>query len=186
MDTINNAINLGRKISLRYTDYDIRKQRYLTNDGHAYTVSPYELTWDGDYYYVRGYCDERQGMRTFRLDRIDEQPVLLNEIAVMPPDNYNPVSFNKTVFRMFDTEEPLNVELLCDVSTMKYLIDNFGKDVETSVVDENNFKATVLVCTSSTFYRWVFGFGGKIRILSPENVVADYKKLLNKVINDYQ
>ena len=185
VDTINNAINLHRKISFQYTDFDVKKNRFITNGGKAYTLSPYNLTWDGDYYYVRGYCDERQEMRTFRLDRIKEQPVLLSEVAVLPPDTYKPSEYNKTVFRMMDTEKPLLVELLCSASTMKYLIDNFGEDIDTTVVDENAFKAAVNVCTSPTFYRWVFGFGGKIKIISPANVAIEYKQMLQDAINQY-
>lgn len=185
VDTINNAINLHRKITLRYTDYDVHKQRYITNNGNVYTISPYELTWDGDYYYVRGYCDERQSMRTFRLDRIAEQPIVTNEIAVMPPENYNPSEYKRTVFRMFDTEEPVEVELLCDVSMMKYLIDNFGKDFKIEVINDNTFKAFVTVCTSLTFYRWIFGFTGKIQIVGPETIIRTYINMLTDAMNKY-
>ena len=72
VDAINDAIDTKRKISFRYTDFDVAKQRYIANDGEPYTVSPYTLIWDGDYYYMRGFCDERQEMRNFRLDRIAE------------------------------------------------------------------------------------------------------------------
>jgi len=34
------------------------------------------------------------------------------------------------------------------------------------------------VCTSATFYRWVFGFGGKIRIEGPEGVKEEYRERL--------
>ena len=51
------------------------KQRYITNDGNPYTLNPYEQIWDGDYYYVRRFCNERGQMRSFRLDRIDGAPV---------------------------------------------------------------------------------------------------------------
>ncbi len=186
VDTINNAISLGRKISFRYTDFNVKKERYVTNEGKPYTVSPYDLIWDGDYYYVRGFCDERQNMRTFRLDRIESQPVLLNEIATMPPENYDVARYNKTVFRMLDTEEPVEVELLCNVSAMKYLIDNFGKNFDAEEIDENTFKAKVMVCTSSTFYRWVFGFGDKIHIKGPDAVVEAYKTMLKNVISQYE
>lgn len=84
---------------------------------------------------------------------------------------------------MFDTETPTQVELLCDLSTMKYLIDNFGKDFESTVIDKNTFKAKVTVCTSSTFYRWIFGFGGKIKISGPESVVGEYKNMLQTAID---
>lgn len=54
------------------------------NNGLPYTVSPYELFWDGDFYYMREFCDERMQMRNIRLDRIFEEPMLLNEIAALP------------------------------------------------------------------------------------------------------
>ena len=184
VDAINEAIDTRRKISFFYTDFDMNKQRCPTNGGRPYTVSPYTLIWDGDYYYMRGFCDERQEIRNFRVDRIYEQPKILNQIAVMPPDGYNPTEYSRHVFRMFDTDEPVDVQLLCHSAVMKYLIDNFGTDFESEVIDDDHFKATVNVCTSSTFYRWVFGFTGKIRILAPQNVLAEYKDMLRKALNE--
>lgn len=97
--------------------------------------------WDGDYYYLRGYCDERQAMRTFRLDRIEKQPDILRDPAVPKPENYSIAEYSKSVFRMYDTDEPQEVTLLCKTSTMKVLIDNFGLDVDTTPVDEDHFQA---------------------------------------------
>jgi predicted DNA-binding transcriptional regulator YafY len=77
----------------------MNKQRYISNNGAPYTVSPYTLVWDGDYYYMRGFCDERQEMRNFRIDRIYEQPKILNQIAVMAPDGYTPSEYSRCVFR---------------------------------------------------------------------------------------
>lgn len=184
VDTINDAIDARRKISFQYTDFDVNKNRYITNNGMTYTVSPYSLIWDGDYYYMRGFCDERQQMRNFRVDRIAEQPKLLNHIAVMPPEGYTPADYSRYVFRMFDTDEPVKVQLYCHVSVMKYLIDNFGPDLRTEVVDEEHFKAVVEVCTSATFYRWVFGFCGKIRIMGPQDIVMAYKDMLKKAMEE--
>lgn len=182
VDLINRAIDLHRRIRFFYTDFDINKQRYVTNAGLPYTLSPYDLYWDGDYYYVRGFCDERQEMRNFRLDLIYTQPEMLDEIAAMPPAGYNPVKYSKEVFRMFDTEKPVDVELLCDVSTMKYLIDHFGIDFESEPVDDHTFKAKVNVCTSTTFYRWIFGFKGKMKIQGPELVKDEYKLMLTTAL----
>ena len=182
MDAIHEAIDTRRKSQLIYTDYDVNKKRYMTNDGTPYTVSPYTLEWDGDYYYLRGFCDERQAMRTFRIDRIAEQPKILNQIAVSPPEDYSPAQYSKCVFRMFDTDQPEEVQLQCHVSTMKYLIDNFGMDVKTEPIGEDSFRANVLVCASSTFYRWLFGFNGKIKILGPEAVKNAYREMLQKAL----
>jgi len=182
VDALNEAIDTRRKIQFAYTDFDVNKKRYMTNDGTPYTVSPYTLEWDGDYYYLRGFCDERQAMRTFRIDRIAEQPKILNQIAVSPPEDYSPAQYSKCVFRMFDTDQPEEVQLQCHVSTMKYLIDNFGMDVKTEPIGEDSFRANVLVCASSTFYRWLFGFKGKIKILGPEAVKNAYREMLQKAL----
>ena len=182
VDAIHEAIDTRRKIRFIYTDYDVNKERYATNDGAPYTVSPYTLEWDGDYYYLRGFCDERQAVRTFRIDRIAEQPKILNQIAVLPPEDYLPAHYSKCVFRMFDTDQPEEVQLLCHVSTMKHIIDHFGVDVKTEAIDEDSFRANVLVCTSSTFYRWIFGFNGKIKILGPEAVKTAYREILQKAL----
>ena len=85
---------------------------------------------------------------------------------------------------MYDTEEPVKVQLYCHVSVMKYLIDNFGTEFECEPVDTEHFKATVSVCTSTTFYRWVFGFNGKIKIVEPQNVTMIYKELLQKALDE--
>lgn len=182
VDALNEAIDTRRKIQFAYTDFDVNKNCYVTNDGTPYTVSPYTLEWDGDYYYLRGFCDERQAMRTFRIDRIAEQPKILNQIAVLPPEDYLPAHYSKCVFRMFDTDQPEEVQLLCHVSTMKHIIDHFGVDVKTEAIDEDSFRANVLVCTSSTFYRWIFGFNGKIKILGPEAVKTAYREILQKAL----
>lgn len=184
VDAIHEAIDTRRKIRLIYTDYDVNKKRYMTNDGSPYTVSPYTLEWDGDYYYLRGFCDERQAVRTFRIDRIAEQPKILNQIAVLPPEEYSPAQYSKCVFRMFDTDQPEEVQLLCHVSTMKHIIDHFGMDVKTEPIDKESFKTNILVCTSSTFYRWIFGFNGKMRILGPESVKAAYQEMLRKALEE--
>lgn len=125
VDAINEAIDTRHKISFCYTDFDVNKNRYVTNEGKPYTVSPYTLMWDGDYYYLRGYCDERQAMRTFRLDRIEKQPDVLRDAALPKPENCSIAEYSKSVFRMFDTDEPVEVTLLCSASNMKVIIDNF-------------------------------------------------------------
>ncbi len=184
VDKINQAIDLKRKISFKYVDYTADRIRFTTNDGKAYTVSPYTLIWDGDYYYLRGYCDERNAMRNFRLDRIESEPEILDEFAVIAPDDYNLDTYEKTVFRMFDTDEPSEVEIECDNSVMKYLIDNFGEDFTSEKIDDKMFRAKIYVCPSVTFFRWVFGFNRAIRIVGPDCVLKQYREMLLNAAND--
>ena len=179
VDTINDAINTRHKISFHYTDLDVFKNRHLTNNGQEYTVSPYTLIWDGDYYYLRGFCDERNALRTFRVDRIEGAPTILCDLIVPKPDDYSIAEYSKSVFRMYDTDKPVMVSLKCDVTVMKAVVDIFGIDVDTKPINEEVFTANVRVCPSPTFYSWVFCFHGLIKIQSPESIVQEYRSILD-------
>ena len=174
VDAINEAMNAGRKISFLYFDYDGKKKRRLMNNGEPYTVSPYDLIWDGDYYYLTGFCDERDEVRTFRVDRIDHQPEILPEVIVKKPKDYRVEKYTQEVFRMFSTDETVDVRLLCDNDVMKFVIDQFGLKVHIKTETEDQFRANVRVCPGPTFFGWVFGFGGKIVIIGPEEIRKEY------------
>lgn len=177
VEAINEAINSGRRISFYYTDFNVHKERVLKNGGLPYILSPYALVWDGDFYYVLGLNHARNQVNTFRVDRISRQPDILDDAAAPSPESFNLSDYSQEVFRMYDTEKPVEVSLLCDNSLMKHLIDHFGMDVETEIVDNDHFRAKVLVCTSPTFYRWVFGWCGRMKIESPVSVLNEYRHM---------
>lgn len=177
VDSINEAINRGKKIKFKYYDYDVHKNKQLRNDGKPYTFSPYTLAWNGDYYYVVGYSDKHDAIGNFRVDRIESTPEILHEMAVPMPADFNISEYIKTVFQMYDADHE-TVQLKCTRDMMKVIIDRFDDDVQTKVVDENHFIATVEVALSPNFYGWLFGFGDKISLTGPENVVEEYRKRL--------
>lgn len=184
VDAINDAMNAGVKISFLYFDYDGKKKQVLRNDGKPYTVSPYDLIWDGDFYYLTGYCDEREEVRVFRVDRIKKQPELLEEAIAKPPKGYSVSKYTQEVFRMFDTQEISEVMLQCENSVMKSIIDRFGSTIRTKSLDEEHFQVKVKVCVGPTFYRWVFGFGGKIKITGPSEIKEQYRERLMQALNE--
>ena len=114
VDAINEAINVGVKISFYYSELNGKKKEVLRNDVKLYTVSPFDLILDGDYYYLTGYCDERESVRTYRVDQIKKQLELLTEKAVKKPKGYNVSKYTAEVSRMFSTDEAVDVTLRCD------------------------------------------------------------------------
>ncbi len=183
VDSINESINRGKKIKFKYYDYDVHKNKQLRNGGKPYIFSPYTLVWNGDYYYVVGYSDKHNAIGNFRVDRIDSTPEILFEMAVPMPADFNISEYIKTVFQMYDAKHE-TVQLKCTVDMMKVIIDRFDDDVSTKVVDENHFIATVEVALSPNFYGWLFGFGNKIKLMGPENVVEEYRRLLKEEIDN--
>ena len=177
VDAINDAINEQRQISFLYTEYNEKKQLVLRNDGKSYTVSPYTLIWNGDFYYLVGYYHEKDRITTFRVDRILMQPEILSDPAVPAPKSFDVAHYTREVFRMYDNQEQQQVTLVCENSVMKGVIDQFGTDIPVKKVDKEYFSTKVKVCTSPTFYAWVFQWGGAIRIEGPEEAVQGYSEM---------
>ena len=175
-------MNKNVKVSFLYFDYDGKKKQVLKNDGQLYTVSPYDLVWDGDFYYLIGFCDDRQEVRVFRVDRIKQQPLLLADNIQKKPKDYDVSKYTLEVFRMFATQDTTEVTLLCENNVMKSIVDRFGSKIRTQTISDHQFRVKVKVCTGPTFYRWIFGFNGAIRIEGPQDVRQDYREMLVKAL----
>ena len=74
------------------------------------------------------------------------------------------------------------VELICDNDVMDSIIDRFGEDVVTYSYGPESFKAVVNIAVSNVFYSWVFGFGGKVKIQSPDAVKERYAEMLRAAV----
>ena len=133
------------------------------------------MLWNSDCYYVLGFSDSHGKTITFRVDRI-AVPEPSDEPAVPAPKDFDPSVYTKGVFQMYDGSEQ-DVILKCENTLMKSIIDRFGEDVETSVTDDEHFTARVRISASPTFYGWVFGFAGKMKIIAPQSVADEYIRL---------
>ena len=139
VDAIHEAIDTRRKIRLIYTDYDVNKKRYMTNDGAPYTVSPYTLEWDGDYYYLRGFCDELDkyfhlGKNLNQRDTIAVRKMVGGFIKLLYPDG---------VYTKEQLEEILKLSLEMRRRVKEQLKKLGGKefyDVNFSYIDNETFE----------------------------------------------
>lgn len=182
MDTLNDAINRKQKVSFLYFEYHAGKKKKLKNGGEPYILSPYTLTWNGDFYYVVGWSEKHEKIATFRVDRIYKVPEILEEKAVPKPRQYSIGDFAEKAFQLFDKEHAV-VELLCENGAMNTVIDQFGTKVKTEQVDEDHFRFEAEVSLSPVFFAWVFEFGGMIKIVGPPDVLAQYRKMLRRQID---
>ena len=180
VDCINDAIRDKVKISFKIREYDGNKKKVLRNGGEVYVISPYAMYWNEDFYYVVGWSDKHDNISAFRVDRMVEV-TSLKEKAVRKPEGFNVSLYAHKIFEMYDGEE-VRVKLECRNELMKYVIDRFGDGVETEPSNGETFICYADVCLSPTFYGWVFGFGGDIRILEPEKATEDIVNMVNAII----
>ena len=183
VDIINDAIDSKRKISFAYLEYDI-KRKLVVNNQNSYIVSPYNVIWDGDYYYVIGFCDTCEGVRAFRLDLMECEPVIIDEIIEPAPDDFNLAQYSNVSLQTISSEEMVLVELQCHNDLMSDMMEKFGMCTDTIPVDDEHFLIKVKVCVSPYFFQWVFGYNGFLKINQPEAVRSKYKKMLRKALSE--
>lgn len=178
VEIIHEAKTREQKISFQYFDYNPKKEKVLRYDGWTYSLSPYVLVWNNDQYYIVGYSDKYQDIVKYRLDRMTSLEILEESSTQKPPD-FDVSAFFDKEFSMLQGETT-TVELLCENKLMGSIIDKFGKDVHTEIVDADHFKVTTEVSLSANFYGWVFASSGAMRIIAPENAVKRFKEIVQK------
>ncbi len=184
VETINEAINKGKKISFECFKYNVKKQKQTKRD-EPYIITPLHLVWNGDYYYMIGVYDYQNRLCTFRVDRINKIPAILKEDGIPAPEDFDLNQYLNTTFRMFNSEHE-EVELICSNDLMDAIIDRFGEDVTTYAYDMESFRVVVNVAVSHVFYSWVFGFCGKVQIKGPELVKRQYREMVQKVMKEFE
>lgn len=177
-DNIQTAVTGKKKIKFRYFDYGVDGKPVMRNNGEKYLVSPYDLIWSNDTYYLAGFHEAKGIVAKFRVDRMKDIEVTEEKATPHPPD-YSVKKFFVQEFSMLGGEN-CNVTLLCEKSLMNSIVDRFGKNVKATAVDNEHFKITVPVELSSTFYGWVFASSGKMCILEPQAAVDEFNEIIKK------
>jgi predicted DNA-binding transcriptional regulator YafY len=185
VDRLHAAIAENKKVSFKYFDYDIKKEKAFRKNGDKYSVSPYALSWDDENYYLITFSTKYKGFTHYRVDRMTDIDLIDEERDPLPDrEHFDIAEYTKKVFKMFGGEEVL-VQLQFDNSLVNAVIDRFGKDVVIGKMDENSFYIWIKVAVSSTFFAWISQFGNKVKILSPELVIEQYKLHLSDILNQY-
>ena len=186
VDAIHSAINDRKKLAFRYFEYGADKKRRYRRGGERYVTTPLALNYAEENYYLFAYDPAAGEVRTYRVDRMAEAAQLdegaeQNEVTAA----FDPQRSTREMFSMFHGASR-TVTLRCDASLATVVVDRFGEDVHMSQNEDGSFNATAEVMVSPTFYGWLFGLGGRARIISPDDVAAEYRCLACAALGDEQ
>lgn len=182
IDKINRAINEDKKITFQYYEYNRNKERVLRRGGHIYTLSPYDLVWNEDFYYLIGAHDNKPDFTHYRIDRMHDINIQedsrrnLEEIKKMG-GILKTSSYMKKTFRMFGGDTT-TVEIRFTYDLINVVIDRFGEEAMIRELDDEHFKLIAEVNAGEGFLAWMLQFGEKAQIVKPESL---REKLVEKV-----
>ncbi len=182
VDKIHEAILKNRQICFKYYEWGTDKKKHFRKDGEFYKEAPVALTYSDENYYLITYKEKYNSYVHYRVDKM-EQTSIAEEERVLPKEQFDLPIYVKKTFSMYRGEEK-SVTVEFDNSLVGVVIDRFGSNV-TIVPSENTFTAHLNVAVSPYFYSWLVGFGNKAKILSPENVKADFLNHIEEIRKIY-
>lgn len=178
VDKLNYAINQNKQIAFQYYEYNREGKLALKYDGYTYRLSPYALVWNADNYYIVGYNEKYGKVIKYRVDKINRLNVEEKE-RVPLPDDFDMFEYVESMFLMYG-EYKTPVTLRCDYCVIGKVIDRFGSGVIINSISDKEFEITETVAVGSTFYSWIFNYAGKIKIVAPAEVKAEFDAMLRK------
>ena len=185
VDAIHNAISENRKIYFHYFQWNVKKEMELRRGGEYYHISPWGLSWDDENYYLIGYDSETEQIKHYRVDKMLH--IQMSEEKREGKEHFRKLDlaeYAKKSFGMFRGEE-YQVKLRVENHLAGVIIDRFGKDVMMIPVDEEHFTVNVNVHVSKQFLAWVISIGEGIEILSPEEVVQNMRREIERLNRQY-
>jgi len=181
VDLLHTAERTNKKIVYKYFEWGADKKKDYKHGRRDYFFSPYGLIWNNDRYYSVGWSDNHGKIITLRVDRI-ATPKLTDTQAEPRPKDFDMAFYAESVINMYDGIVR-DVTLRCKNAMMKHIIDRFGEEVKTEILDAEHFAAYVCVPASPTFFAWVFTFRGGIKIIEPDDVLENYHDMLNSALS---
>ncbi len=185
IDTLKQAIANNKKVSFKYYSLDYQKNKVYHNNGRRYIVNPLVVVWNKDNYYLVCYYDKHEGTATYRIDRMEEaKEEVAERVYRKELDEFDIEKYRQRVFSMFGGEEQ-EVVLQFDSDMLDEVFDKFGEEVNIVKVDDTTYRLKVPIQVSKTFFAWVVGTQGKMRILAPQTVCDQFKKFVTKIKEEY-
>ena len=189
IDTMEEGIKRGKRISFQYRSYDERGNETLRNGGYRYIVSPYYLVNSNGFYYLL--CNYREKYRPLQIFRVD----LMRNLQIEDEWPIKPISSIKGL-ENFDISEYVNDHIyLLDGDAVsatlridkpygiQYLRDWFGEMAK--IYLEGNQAYAKLRCNENALFFWVLQYGDEFTLTEPEGLVKRLRAHLTNQIKKY-
>ena len=182
VDRLNDALLHHKKVSFYYFDLDECGQKQYRKNKERYIVEPMALIYNKDNYYLMCFSSKYKNITNYRLDRMEAVDIVDEGVSaetIIQKDNVS--NYTEQVFKMYGGPSR-NVVLQFDRSLIGVIYGEFGEDTKMSPYNEDTFISNVKVQVSPVFFGWLFQFGEKMKLLSPESVVLEYKRQAEMVL----
>ncbi len=186
VDKVHSAISAGKKITFHYFEWTCEGKKRLRHSGKLYRISPWALTWDDENYYMIGFDSKRNGIRHYRVDKMQDISITReNRDGQEHFECFDMAVYSKKMFGMFNGREE-TVRLRFANRLAGVVIDRFGRDIPMTRSGPEHFVINLQVAVSPQFLSWLFAFGADVTVLSPDSVIDQLRQQAQAVLGQYQ
>jgi len=183
VDKIHEAIAANKQITFKYFEMNVDKRKVYRKNGELYTESPVALSWDDENYYLITYKQKYSSYTHYRVDKMENIQITETD-RVLSDEPFDLSEYSKATFGMFGGQKT-KVSIRFANDLVGVVLDRFGSDVVLTKADDEHFDCTVSVAVSTQFLAWIFSFGKRAKIISPEYVVNQMHDLVSEVKKEY-
>lgn len=175
IEDISKAIYENKKIEFTYWKYELNNGLKIVNV-NTIKCSPYAIIYSMQQFYLICLKDGATIMYTYRLDRMKKLNVLDESLSkrVKPKEVENYIKTNIAMFGG-DNEE---IEFNCNMELLDMVIEQFGKDIILTKVDEHTFNAKVNASING-FKFFALRNLENVMIVKPSKLKDQIKKIIS-------
>lgn len=196
VETIDQAITEGKKISFEYYIYNERKELVAKLDNEnkikIYNVNPVAMISQRDKYYLIGESNSRTGvLSNYRIDKIKNINILEEDIDDLShieecKIKFNPVDYVKKSFKMYSGKETSEIILETNKESLGVFIDELGEDLIIEKIEEDLYKVKFEAKISQGITKWILQLGHKVKVIYPKTLIDNIKDEIEAINSLYK
>ena len=190
-DLVMRAIVAGKKITFQYIDR-MSSEKKTKNDGEVIQASPYYLVPMNGKYYVICCPDGSTAVHNCRLDLMVN--IQMTDLDIKPKievDELKEIGHTMTdgEYLRLNTHSWTGIKESVTLEGVNWcrvnVSDKFGTDIMIHSKGEDKFIVHMNVAVNEGFYQWLASYGTNLKLLSPENRVAEFKEYIGRIYEQY-
>ncbi|MEP7291811.1 MAG: YafY family protein [Chloroflexota bacterium] len=156
-------------------DYHARLAEEVGGAQSTRAADPYALIHANEHWYIIAYCHQRQDVRNFRVDRIENLEVLRQ--SFQRPERFS-------LEERSISPRPLLVRALFNRDVGRWVLEEQAFYREQVEEHPEGWLITFKVRREEELFQWLLGWGRHVRVLEPESLrqrlIAEARALLSK------
>ncbi len=183
VDDLHRAIDQNRSITFLYYDWTLENGTLIRQARHAgkcYCVSPWQLLWQDEFYYLIAFDHESESIRHYRVDRMGN--INLTDAPRLGASAFAAIRMEDYTARLFGMfgGEPERIALRCPKRLLGVMIDQFGKDLRPTPLPDGRLEIHTDAIPSLPFFGWLLSLGDEVEIHAPESLKKEFQALLRQ------